>query len=72
MERITMDAMKIGERLRKLRGDRTLEEVSSQTGIGRSALNMYELGNRIPRDEAKMTLARYYGVSIEQLFFETA
>lgn len=72
MERPKMDSDKIGKRLRELRGARTLEEVSAQTGIGRSALNMYELGMRIPRDEAKMILADYYGVSVTYLFFDVA
>ena len=64
-----MLSRKYGERLRALRGSRTLETVSNDTGIGRSALNMYELGLRIPRDEAKITLAEYYGVSVEDIFF---
>lgn len=56
-------------KLRALRGDRTLDEVSEATGIGRSALNMYELGKRLPRDEAKIKLAKFYGVSVEEIFF---
>ena len=59
----------IGEKLRKLRAGRTLEEISDATGIGRSALNMYELGLRVPRDETKITLACYFGVPVEDLFY---
>lgn len=61
--------MSIGERLRKLRGDRTQLEISLDTGISVQALSNYENGTRIPRDETKVVLANYYNVSIEELFF---
>lgn len=64
-----MDSKAIGNRLRSLRGDRTQEKVAEDLGMSRSALNMYELGERIPRDCRKIQLAQYYGVTIEQLFF---
>jgi len=66
---LTMDSKAIGNRLRNLRGDRTQEKVAEDLGMSRSALNMYELGERIPRDCRKIQLAQYYGVTIEQLFF---
>lgn len=59
----------IGKRLRKLRGSRTLQQVSDATGLGLSAITMYELGQRMPRDEAKLALASYYEVTIDDLFF---
>ena len=61
--------MEVGKRLRMLRGDRTLQKVSDDTGLGVSALTMYELGKRMPRDEAKIALANYYDVTIDDLFF---
>ena len=61
----------IANRLRKLRGTRTREEVSSSVGISLSALAMYETGGRIPRDEIKVALARYYGTTVEDIFFAT-
>lgn len=64
-----MDSKEIGNRLRKLRGDKTIAEVSEATGIGESALRNYESGFRIPRDYVKLVLARYYGVSVDELFF---
>lgn len=63
------DAKEIGRRLRELRGNRTLEEAANGAGVGQSALTMYELGQRIPRDEAKIRLAKYYGVTVDALFF---
>lgn len=64
-----IDASEIGKRLKMLRGEKSIQTVSKDTGIGASAISMYETGRRIPRDEAKMILADYYDVSIERLFF---
>ena len=59
----------IGERLRELRGDRTMEAVAKTLNISVSALGMYERGERVPRDEIKVRLAKYYNTSVEALFF---
>lgn len=59
----------IAQRLILLRGKRTREEVAKAVGISLSAMAMYENGYRIPRDETKIKLANYYGVSVEQIFF---
>ena len=61
-----------GERLRRLRGDRTLAEVATACGISVSALAMYEQGNRVPRDRTKVKLAEYYGRSVAYIFFKTS
>jgi len=31
---------------------------------------MYENGKRIPKDDIKITLAKYYGSTVEAIFFE--
>ena len=59
----------MGDRLRKLRGNKTLYEVSSQLKITPSALSNYESGLRMPRDEVKCRIAQYYNTSIEDIFF---
>jgi transcriptional regulator with XRE-family HTH domain len=59
----------IATRLKNLRGSRTRDEVAESTGISVSALSMYEGGNRIPRDEIKVLLARLYGTTVGALFF---
>lgn len=64
-----MSKKTIGDRLLKLRGERRREEVAAAVGISRSALGMYEQGNRMPRDEIKVRLAKYYSVSVQELFF---
>lgn len=64
-----MNARKIGEKLVELRADKSQDEVAEAVGISRSALSMYECGERIPRDEIKIKLAKYYKTSIESLFY---
>ena len=69
MNNIVIDPVAIGQRLRVLRGNKPLEQVAKDTGISRSALNMYELGERMPRDIKKIILAEYFGKSVEEIFF---
>ena len=64
-----MDSKKISERLTKLRGDKPQSEVAKACGISVSAICMYETGERIPRDEIKVRLARYFNVSVESIFY---
>ncbi|UOQ93382.1 helix-turn-helix transcriptional regulator [Halobacillus shinanisalinarum] len=64
-----MDKKKIGQGLQKLRGETPRQEVAYHLGIALSTLRMYENGERIPRDEIKLNIANYYGVSVEELFF---
>lgn len=64
-----MDAEQIRRNLIKARGERSQTEVAKGVGISVSALSMYESGERIPRDEIKEQLARYYGMTVGFLFF---
>lgn len=59
----------IGEKLKKLRGKKSQKEVAKDLKITQSALGNYETDLRIPRDEVKMRIANYYGVSVEEIFF---
>lgn len=69
---MSLDASLIGKKLRKLRGDTPLNIVSQRTGLGATAISNYENGIRIPRDEAKVALAKYYRKTIDELFFEAS
>lgn len=69
MDNKVIDLAVVGQRLRELRGNKTIDQVASDTGISRSALNMYELGERMPRDLKKIILAEYYGKSVGEIFF---
>lgn len=62
--------MTIAERLRAARGDIPREKVAEAVGVSVSALSMYEIGQRIPRDEVKVKLAHFYGVTVQALFFD--
>ena len=61
----------IAERLRNLRGKRDREDVAEMLGISVSALQMYETARRIPRDNIKVKLAKFYGVTVQEIFFDT-
>lgn len=63
------DKKVIGTRLRDLRGNIPSAKVCEEIGISRSALTMYETGQRVPRDEIKVALARCYNTTVEAIFF---
>ena len=69
MENEVLNNKAIGQRLVSLRGNRTQEEVAKALGISKSALCMYESGDRMPRDPIKLRIARYYGRSVPFIFF---
>lgn len=58
-----------GTILRKLRGDRTQEEIAAALGITKSSWGMYERDERVPRDEVKIRIAKFFGKSVEELFY---
>lgn len=64
-----MNAHEIGKRLIKLRGSRTQLEISRKVGMSVSAIGMYERGERIPRDEVKVKLARLYNSTVDEIFY---
>ena len=64
-----MNENEIGKRLVLLRGSRTQNEVSQALGISLSALGMYERGERIPRDEIKIRIAKYYDTTVQAIFY---
>ena len=64
-----MDRELVAKRLIELRGDKNREEVAKACNISVSALAMYEQGERIPRDDIKIRLAKYYNRTVESIFF---
>ena len=64
-----MNSIEIGKRLIALRGNRTREEVANGTKLSVSAIGMYERGERIPRDEAKLSLAKFYDTTVQAIFY---
>lgn len=61
--------LSVAERMIKARGNMKRADVCKLVGISLSALTMYENGQRIPRDEIKVKLARLYGTTVEALFY---
>ena len=64
-----MDSKKIGARLRELRGDRSQNEIADAIGVTSMAISLYENGERIPRDEIKRAIAKFFGVTVESIFY---
>lgn len=54
-----------GERLRELRGRKSLQEVADFIGITRVALGYYEKGERKPDIERLCKIVNYYNVSAD-------
>ena len=64
-----MNNVEIGKRLIALRGNRTQEEVAKSINISVSAIGMYERGERVPRDEVKLLLAKFYDTTVQSIFY---
>ncbi|MEK5278605.1 helix-turn-helix transcriptional regulator [Paenibacillus sp. FSL H7-0735] len=60
----------IAKRLICLRGDNSREDTAQAVGISVSALQMYENGQRVPRDEIKIKLAAHYKRTVQSIFFD--
>ena len=65
-----MDKKEIGTRLAALRGNISREILAKELGISVSAIQMYETGERVPRDEIKIKIAKYFNRSVQSIFFE--
>lgn len=64
-----METKSIGEKLIALRGNRSQAEVATGIGVTTAAVGMYERNERIPKDQIKMRIADYFGVSVQEIFF---
>lgn len=66
-----MDKEMIGKRLQSLREGRGLsqQQVADEIGITSMAVSQYETGNRVPRDEIKIKIARFYETTVDALFY---
>lgn len=61
--------MNFGKRLVELRGDKTQAQVAADIGISQSAYAMYEMEKRVPSDEKKRKIAKYFGETVQNIFF---
>lgn len=60
---------KIGQILTDLRGEASREDVAKAVGISVSAWQMYENGQRIPKDEVKVRIASYFKKTVGEIFY---
>lgn len=65
----SMDVMSIGDRLRYARGDRSQAEVAEAVGLTTMAISKLETDQMKPSYETMQKLARYFGLSVDRLFF---
>lgn len=65
-----MDAKEIGNRLCKLRGNRTQKMVADEIGVCQSTYAMYESGQRVPSDENKKKLAEFFNMTVQNIFYD--
>lgn len=63
------DKKVVGDRLKKLRGKRTLDKVADDLGVTSMAVSLWERGERTPNDEMKVRIAKYYKRSVTTIFF---
>ncbi|KAA0776219.1 XRE family transcriptional regulator [Bacillus sp. AR2-1] len=66
-----MNYERVAKNLINLRSEKSREEVARAVGISVSTLQMYENGQRIPRDNIKIKLANFYGVTVQTIFFDS-
>lgn len=61
----------IGKRLLMLRKKSNMSrmEVAKLCAISKSAISMYEIGKRIPKDDIKIRLAKCYNTTVEKIFY---
>ena len=67
-----VDAKIIGSRIRAIRKEKGLSTFSFAVAIGvtDSAIRSYESGERTPRDEIKVKIARFAGKTVQEIFFD--
>lgn len=61
----------VAERIKEARLEKgcSVEEVAKGCGISVSAVQMYECGQRVPRDEIKVAMAQFFDTTVQDLFF---
>lgn len=57
------------EKMVQFRGDRSQKEVATDMDIPVSTYAMIESGHRFPRKHLQAKISRYYGVTVDELFF---
>lgn len=61
--------MNRGDALKEARGEMPRKDVANTLGISLAALSLYESGERVPRDDVKIKMAKLYNTTVGRLFF---
>ena len=66
-----IDGARIGKKIKEMRKQKgiTAEELAKEIGTSASAVTMYEIGQRIPRDEIKIRIADFFASPVESIFY---
>lgn len=62
--------LRIAERVRKIRGDKTQQEFADEVGVSPMAVSMYERAQRVPSDEVKIRIAKLGNMTVQEIFFD--
>lgn len=66
-EKVTKSSNKIRELRKKYR--LTVDECCAAVGVSASAWRMYETGERSPRDDTKVAIAKLFNRTVQFIFF---
>ena len=64
-----MNQTLIANRLKACRGNMTQKEVADAVGVTAMAISQYEKGERIPRDDVNVKIARLFNKTVDEIFF---
>ena len=64
-----MNKATVASKLKELRGKETQQSVADKIGLKQSTYAMYESGERMPGDENKVKIAKYYHKTVQEIFF---
>lgn len=70
-EMAKVNRQQIAKNLVNLRGEKTQSNTAKELGIAQSTYALYETGKRIPSDDIKVTIAEYYGKTVQEIFFDS-
>ena len=61
--------MTFGDKMKELRGNKSKRIVAEELGISFSSYVKYERNERVPRDNIKTRIAKYFNCSVQEIFF---
>ena len=65
-----MMKLQVGDRLKQLRGGMSQAELAAILGVTKQTISNYETEVRVPPDAIKIKIARYFGKTVQEIFFD--